>query len=187
MVIFCKVNSCCFPNEHVTFFHQCYTCKLFGHGQTECRNNFDAIEKLAVYYLERIPNPLRCAHPDCKYNEFHTTKGHCCAFCGSYDMTHTKRCPANGTKFIDEHVNKEFLTVPFENMNLPNGTCKYFLVSGGCTLFARNNNDNIEYFFLDGDAEGQYGYDTSDIPSVNAFKLGYMHIDNLIPESFYSS
>ena len=35
---YCKVNKCRYSGAHTTSYHQCGTCKSFGHGMIECGN-----------------------------------------------------------------------------------------------------------------------------------------------------
>ena len=185
MTTLCKVNGCKFSNDHVTCFHQCGNCHLLGHGQIECSAEYILVTKLSAYDLERVPIPMQCTRVGCEYHEYHTTKGHCCAFCGTRNDKHMNHCPTTtGTHFIEKYISDEgaddyndFLDNLMKDNNvkdLQNGTYAAFGAGMGCTLYVRNNNGVIEYFFMHSDSWGQYGKDTSEVPCVNAFKLGYL-------------
>jgi hypothetical protein len=179
--MYCKVQGCRFSNTHVTSFHQCGRCKMFGHGIMEC-NDYTKIEALDKYINDKIADTHKCTKLICTKNDTHTTTGHCCRYCGSRNenVYHMKQCPNNPKN------NRTIITDPLsiaydprpagEKINLCSGTYSYFNAGMGCVWYVRNNNNVLEYFFLHSDSYGQYGDDSSDIPLLNGFVDGYKNV-----------
>ena len=171
----CKVNNCRHKYTHVTSMHQCGSCKLFGHGQMEC-NNHNLMNELKKYHKERMEIHSYCNIPGCDAPDTHTTRGHCCIYCGLRDK-HMKRCPK---------ITGEYLTDPLsigfdpqgvgKSQELALNTFTYFYGGMGCQWYIRNNSGNLEYFFLHSDEVGQYGADYSSIPCLAAFMHGYTEV-----------
>ena len=174
----CKVRGCRFSTTHVTSFHQCGTCRMFGHGQVEC-NDREAIKQLQNHSHDVLTENL-CQVENCTHKNKHTTSGHCCPYCGKRDNAHMKQCPSKPGNSTD--VTTDPTSIAFDpqdyayELNLPVNTYTYFDAGMGCTWIVRNNRGKLEYFFLHSDSCGQYGEDTSDIPKVNAFTDGYRYI-----------
>ena len=174
---FCKVSGCRYSTTHVTFFHQCNKCKMLGHGQKEC-GNYEEIMKLNEYQYDRLPNLSQCSYQDCSYKEFHTSGGHCCPYCGSRNNKHMKKCIKTYDQ-LNQLLTVEYLFEDYKPdlTGLTNNMYSVFSCGMGCSIYARNTNNIIEYYFMHCDNWGQYGEDTSDIPILNAFKLGYIYVD----------
>ncbi len=170
-MVFCRVKGCNYPNTHVTSAHKCGNCQCYGHGKVECYNP-ESIKILGNYYMEKIPKNKKCKISGCKYKDRHTTEGHVCQYCDKLGIkNHTKNCPKNGTKILDDP--NMFGFNPQEQAEksdiLPGYYVEYY-AGMGCYWFVRNNKGILEYFFMHSDSWGQYGDDTSDIPRLKAFK-----------------
>lgn len=93
MIRFCKVKNCRYPQSHVTFAHQCGSCKLNGHGIVEC-GNYNDINSLKYYYHEVLPYEDYCLFGGCPESNKHTTESHTCLKC--YGRLHSlSTCPTN--------------------------------------------------------------------------------------------
>lgn len=169
----CKVYGCRYVHAHVTNGHKCGKCNSFGHGQMEC-NNENKIKGLQKYILDVLPTSQFCQVRNCSHPHLHTTAGHCCRYCGK-DELHMKQCPIIKPFYLfdDPKTVGLDITEDVKKINIKIGN--YIILYGGmgCTWYVRNNNRNIEYFFLHSDSQGQYGEDSSDIPRVNAFVYNY--------------
>lgn len=95
---YCYCEGCRYPTTHITSYHKCGTCGLFGHGQYECsqNNNNSPNKRNALYYSYRInaeplPQHLHCAVNDCKSKNTHSTSAHQPFF--SQDLYGTLRGP----------------------------------------------------------------------------------------------
>ena len=171
----CKVNNCRHKYMHVTCMHQCGSCKLFGHGQMECGNN-DLMNQLNKYHNERMQFHSFCNVPNCDAPDTHTTRGHCCIYCGLRD-THMKRCPKITGEYLTDPISVGFDPRGVaESQELAPGTFVYFYGGMGCQWYIRNNSGNLEYFFLHADEVGQYGPDYSSIPCLAAFMYKYKEV-----------
>lgn len=162
--MFCSAPKCRFPHTHVLAAHRCSLCTLNGHSQPQCGKN----HKMNTDQMStRIPVHLQCTVSGCHFPTFHTTEGHCCILCGRRNGTHLKLCPITIPHFdTDMHIKPK--TMP---------SFGHYIVDYagmGCQIYCRNNHGTYEYFFLHSDSQGQYGEDTSELPFVNAFVLGYM-------------
>ncbi len=178
---FCNVSGCRFPHTHVTSFHQCGKCKCFGHGQRECQI-FELRHELTKYENDIIPQHLQCKVPNCQVKIKHTTKGHCCHYCGKRE-THIKQCP-NNPNFSSELFTKPGtvgVVNPLDNYfakNINNGYYTDVYDGMGCGWFVRNNNGKLETLFMHSDSWGQYGEDSSELPIYIAFTFGYKRVEN---------
>lgn len=172
----CKIKGCRYNYDHVTCMHQCGSCKLFGHGQTEC-GKLKLMNSLKQYFNERVSVKNKCTIKNCDAPDTHTVRGHCCIYCGLRNDTHLKRCP----KIIGEYLTDP-ASIGFdprgvgEAQELSPNTFTYFYGGMGCQWYIRNNNNTIEYFFLHSDEVGQYGPDYSSIPCLAAFMHGYTEV-----------
>jgi len=94
MIKYCKVNKCRFPISHVTSYHQCGTCKIRGHGVTEC-NNVNKIKYLKnLYFNDELPVLEHCLFGGCQNPSTHTTDSHTCGIC--QERLHSvSTCPTN--------------------------------------------------------------------------------------------
>lgn len=162
---FCSAPYCRFSHTHVLAAHRCSLCKLNGHSQPQCGKYYrtDA-SQMSV----RIPVHCRCTVQGCHFPTYHTSEGHCCVLCGQRDGTHLKLCPI---------IVPQFDKSSFIKSDSKPSSGHYMSEYGGqgCQNYCRNNHGTYEYFFLHGDSYGQYGEDTSELPLVNAFTLGYIN------------
>ena len=172
----CKAKNCRFSLEHLTEMHQCGRCKMFGHGLNECQEQ-KIIDNLKIYYGESFDIISQCKINLCKNPHTHTTKGHCCLYCGTRTNYHMKKCPSLGisdTSFLTDPLSVGFDPTEIgKSQELQNHTYTHFYGGMGSAWYIRNNNGNLEYFFLHSDEFGQYGPDTSSIPCLVAFQYGY--------------
>jgi hypothetical protein len=79
----CGCKYCRFPDTHITKYHQCGTCKKFGHGMVECpKNNNGNIEMvtnlrhISSSKEEEISTKNICNKENCKYKNTHTEEAH---------------------------------------------------------------------------------------------------------------
>ncbi len=169
----CKVYGCRYANAHVTNGHKCGKCNCFGHGQVECghENKYKALQQ---YFSDVIPSSQFCQVRNCSHPHLHKTSGHCCRYCGKHDR-HMKECPINKPSYLFDDPKEVGLDITDEIKNTNIKVGHYIMRYGGmgCFWYVRNNNRNIEYFFLHSDSMGQYGEDTSHIPRLNAFLYNY--------------
>ena len=88
---FCKVSACRYTFSHVTKGHKCGKCKLYGHGQIECVNDF-LLKLLEDKSKDDIlPYNKHCSIIGCKYKYLHSTSSHHCKYC---DQNHSSlKCP----------------------------------------------------------------------------------------------
>jgi len=170
---YCSVPYCRYPNTHVIASHLCGECGMIGHGKSQCRNN-SKIDPMQM--LERIPIEAQCTVPNCQFPSFHTSSNHCCIFCRVTDNSHWRKCPIKTPlESFDQSTHDEPEILP------PIGHYVVKLSGQGSVVFCRNNFcGKYEYFFLHGDHYGQYGDDTSDIPIVNSFVLGYIRMNTFL-------
>ena len=108
----CNVHGCRFSDTHLTFYHQCGNCKIYGHGRYECL--YDAA-KLALYNNFMAPSQTispssHCLIETCQFPWSHQQIAHHCSLCGGngHDKTTSceyiihKKCPiCNGYSNID--------------------------------------------------------------------------------------
>lgn len=88
---FCKVTNCRFSHSHTTKSHLCGKCKIYGHGEVECRNTY-AINNLKKYWTDKLPDNLKCTFTNCRFSEYHTSDAHHCPLC--FGRAHTvDTCP----------------------------------------------------------------------------------------------
>lgn len=78
---FCLVIGCRFANSHLTKSHQCGTCKKFGHGKVECRNQTKINNLIRMSRGIRFPENLRCQSPGCPQAYSHCSNAHICSRC----------------------------------------------------------------------------------------------------------
>jgi hypothetical protein len=174
--MFCKVNGCRHNFSHVTCMHQCGSCKLFGHGQTECGKKH-LMDSLKQYWDECIELSDCCKTPNCDEPNTHNTSGHCCIYCGTRNQKHLKRCPKITGEYLTDPTSVGFDPQGVgQTQELCNKTFTYFYGGMGCQWYIRNNNNTLEYFFLHSDEVGQYGEDYSSIPCLVAFMHGYKEV-----------
>jgi hypothetical protein len=153
---------------------------MFGHGQNECSNE-NQKKELESHMNDKINYNKRCKILDCTRKDTHSTEGHCCRYCGKRDE-HMKQCPNNpnnSTSILTDPTS--IANDPREHakkLNIPNGYYTLFYAGMGCSWYVRNNNGNLEYYFMHSDSWGQYGDDTSDIPILNAFLENYKSFIN---------
>lgn len=88
---YCKISKCRYPVTHVTSFHQCGTCKQFGHGMIECNDSFK-IDYLRQYYNDQLPESDHCLFGGCDNLETHTSESHICSNC-NYRLHSIYTCP----------------------------------------------------------------------------------------------
>jgi hypothetical protein len=172
-MILCKVYGCRYANTHVTNGHKCGKCNQFGHGQIEC-NNEQKCKALDIYIYDKMPNSDYCQILNCSHPHLHKTDAHCCRYCGKHNR-HMKHCPI--VKPIYSYDDPKFvaldITDQIKNTHIEVGHYIITDAGMGCTWYVRNNNNQIEYFLLHSDSQGQYGEDTSDIPKLNAFLYNF--------------
>jgi hypothetical protein len=90
---YCKVNNCRYPEAHTTVYHQCGTCKSFGHGMIECGNP-NKIKYLKEFNHDVLPIEKHCLFGGCINPPTHITESHTCEQC--YERSHSKStCPTN--------------------------------------------------------------------------------------------
>jgi hypothetical protein len=137
------------------------------------------MDSLDVYKSERIEDIANhCTVPACDEPDTHTTRGHCCMYCGMQKNQHLKRCPKVGEEYITDPTSVGFDPRGVgEAQELSSGTFTFFYGGMGCQWYIRNTNGNNEYFFLHSDEMGQYGPDTSSIPCLVAFTHKYKRVD----------
>jgi len=83
MAKFCFVEGCRYNHTHTTSGHLCGTCKNYGHGKIECKNN-NKISNLNIKYGGIIlPKELRCSYEGCSTFWNHTNSGHKCQICNN--------------------------------------------------------------------------------------------------------
>ncbi len=169
----CKIYGCRYANTHVTNGHKCGKCNCFGHGQVECgdENKYKSLQK---YFSDVLPNLEFCQVRNCSHPHLHKTSGHSCRFCGKH-QGHMKQCPIINPSYLFDDPKQVGLDITDEIKNININIGHYVMRYGGMGSFwyVRNNNGNIEYFFLHSDSMGQYGEDTSHIPRLNAFLYNY--------------
>jgi hypothetical protein len=167
----CRVFNCRFAECHLTSFHQCGTCGLFGHGKTECKNDKKK-QELASHYSDTYSHSEQCKVLGCKYPKNHKTIGHCCLYCGKRTSCNSQ-CPTNtfvnnpNYTSLDESLlfNSRIQKMPKKRY------CVIFGDLGSIWYVKKNKSNEIKYFLLHQDRQGQYSF--SDIPMLNKFLLGY--------------
>lgn len=97
---YCQVSKCRFPIYHVTSYHQCGTCKQYGHGMIECHNT-TKINYLNQFQYDQLPETEHCLFGICHNPSTHTTESHTCTKC-SERFHSSSTCPTN-PKLIKEH------------------------------------------------------------------------------------
>jgi hypothetical protein len=189
--MYCKCKKCKYPNDHLTKYHHCGTCKQFGHGQIECPTNNGTDYSLpGEYIFENINDPRsispqrQCTMTTCKHRMTHTTLSHSDMFDKQYESSKTKtelvwlntklhescRGIANVNSFITDyyfHIVRDFVKY---------GTNGKIYVSSyggmGNTIFAKRDhiNDLIKVKMI---------YHEDDT-NINNFINGYRDIDTVI-------
>jgi len=175
---YCKVKNCRYPDTHVTIGHMCGKCQNFGHGQVECGKQV-LIDDLYNNYSERLPDNMQCKVEGCNSPNLHTTNTHSCKYCQCFGNRHLKRCPTTGISVVDSPTSGPFdpRKITDKQLQLTNGLYMEFDAGMGCSWFARNNNNTIEFFFMHSDMWGQYGRECTDLPRLIAFREGYSKVD----------
>uniref|UniRef100_A0A6C0EM05 Zinc finger C3HC4 RING-type domain-containing protein n=1 Tax=viral metagenome TaxID=1070528 RepID=A0A6C0EM05_9ZZZZ len=89
----CKVLGCRYADTHVTKGHRCGHCYRYGHGRAECKDMRMKMN-LRQYYSDVLPSERCCTINYCAYKSFHTTEGHFCHQCNTFN----KNCSCNMIK-----------------------------------------------------------------------------------------
>jgi hypothetical protein len=159
--MFCEIDGCGYKMYHTTDKHECGKCHNMGHGQNKCP-------------LMKKP----CDINGCRYKSLHETKYHVCGNCNQHG--HGRIECKNKQLLVVPHghkiTNTESVYVPsivselapmFVSLKL---NC--YTASGagmGCMIYARNNNNIIEYLFLH-DTDEQNAHKS---PHIRGFLNGY--------------
>jgi len=113
----CQIDSCTFPYTHTSRNHLCGKCNRYGHGRKECGNLFK-INKLRIYYNDKLSQEIQCTFNGCINKEYHTTEAHTCDGCNK--RLHSKetcpnmkkiyeiKCPICNTINIFDKIQKAF-------------------------------------------------------------------------------
>jgi hypothetical protein len=103
MTTYCKVYLCRFNNTHTTKNHLCGSCKTYGHGNIECKNE-KSINYLKKYLNDTMSYDNRCEFAGCNNRLYHTTEGHHCDNC--FERLHSiETCPLLVKNDIVNNVN----------------------------------------------------------------------------------
>jgi hypothetical protein len=170
---YCKINNCRFSYSHVSKGHKCGKCNNYGHGLTECNNDF-AKQNLNKYFLDVIPSNYECTRPKCLYKKLHTTDGHFCELCNAkhssyncllnHDFITRKelelnsisqskiKCPKcrtyneiNESNYTSDEQSLECIVCTDKNKKmLFLPQCKHICVCIDCSHLMRENIDNVQ-------------------------------------------
>ena len=123
----CKVFKCKFSESHVTYGHQCGSCKKFGHGQYECRhiNKINALK----YHNDMLPQYLECKRPYCQHKNKHLTNCHKCNICFGFHSEYNCKL---SIEFAERKKIELSIINPKLTVECP--TCKQ-----KCTIFINQN------------------------------------------------
>ena len=160
----CKVALCRFPDTHITTYHRCGNCKMYGHGRVECCEepltdpldaffistkphhipNYDKINELHNLPIEPLPRENHCTIDYCSIRHTHSSSAHQSNF--------DEYADDNGPDIYGirlERVEGE-KKVKLAVLNYP-GTYAQIYWGMGNFINARNNNGNIEVNISDSD------------------------------------
>ena len=104
MIKSCKVYKCRYPITHTTVYHQCGTCKGYGHGMGEC-GNINRINNLKQYYNDILPESQHCLFGGCINPSTHTTDSHTCEQC--HERLHSKSTCSSNNKQVNIKIHQE--------------------------------------------------------------------------------
>jgi hypothetical protein len=85
MIQTCFCKGCRYNDSHITAYHRCGICELYGHGQLECPKNnsqgYDNSKVNDLYILTQtkpktLPISKWCTVEDCKIKSTHNTASH---------------------------------------------------------------------------------------------------------------
>ena len=138
----CQVERCRFNMHHRTEYHMCKTCHKCGHGFMECKNS-EKINKLAeIINKENLDNIIIIPYG------------------------HTNR---NISFINNSNIEKKVRQVKLDLKNKI-GQYTMYKMDLGYALFARNNDNIIEYIFLSNEEE----QDPKKSSTLNIFLSGYV-------------
>ncbi len=96
----CKVRGCRFNQTHLTFYHKCGNCNLYGHGRYECLHD-DEKQRLYQQFMspdQQIPFESHCQIETCQFPWSHQQIAHHCSLCGKNGHETTPRGGKINTK-----------------------------------------------------------------------------------------
>lgn len=186
---YCRARGCRFKDKHTTLGHKCgiHGClNPYGHGQGEhfCQkvdscgiptNQWNDVLKNEKN--KRLPDQLQCQLQGCKYKWSHSNGSHQCKKCLRYGAHTTSNCLINSfdASLIEWSLPEEYLTRFF---GLNNDGFIEFNVGMGCILYIKKQENEMSTMFLHSDSWGQYGEQTSDLPTRIYFINALNNITN---------
>ena len=184
---YCRAQGCRFKKLHTTLGHKCGLegCQNpFGHGQMEhfCQKvddfGYHGHEWTNVLFRCRdykMPNNLQCTLRGCKFRWSHNKASHQCKKCLRYGEHTTSNCPIGDFHYavlrwdLPEREICDFFN------QYGDGYIEFY-VGMGCTLYIKRHESEIKTMFLHSDAHGQYGPETSDLPTRDFFIRGLYNL-----------
>ena len=179
---YCKVNGCRYADTHVSSFHKCGKCNVYGHGQSECENLF-LIEKLKIKsYGIYLPREKFCSSPTCVSPSSHTSDAHYCSQCGErhLESTCSNSCNVATNSEERQHTINEATKI---FGNIPGKIFGTIYAGMGCQWFVKRDGlyGPIQLFFMHTDAWGQYGTHCDDRQKLVSFLDNYKFYENNEP------
>jgi len=186
---FCRVAGCRHRNTHTTHHHRCGNCGEFGHGQMECRNN-RLVENLHMAPREELPRNMWCNMMGCQSRRYHTTAAHHCPNCGenhSILNCNIQTLEENFNRYgrsNDIEPYRQYINVILARSHTNGNTDGVYIetyAGMGCILYIKAKmNSPIQSFFFHADNWGQYGENTSHVPSRDRFLDGALPLPDLL-------
>lgn len=90
----CKVRGCRFNQTHLTFYHKCGNCNIYGHGRYECCYDDDKQHLYQQFMTpdQVIPYESHCQIETCQFPWSHQQIAHHCSLCGKNGHDKTSAC-----------------------------------------------------------------------------------------------
>lgn len=180
----CTVDECDDQRfKHTLVSHKCYHCKQYGHGFAKCPT-LGRIVKCPDCDVENVislPGIYIAYAPICKICEKNSVSIRM-PICGHVNMC--TDCLINNSDYSDTDegilsntTSERWGDLITKIMGHTDGKIYVARYAGmGCFVFGRRRSvlDQIKYFFLHSDSQGQYGKNHG--PYVDAFLFGYTEI-----------
>lgn len=174
----CRVRGCRFSSTHTTRGHICGTCGGMGHGVMECGTSI-RMDNLKKYFGEKLPSHKYCSgeHADPYDRFFHSNECHICMRCGERHLEtncNIQTVPELGDRFREYHENLDYAEMINRAQTQNRDQIYKVYVGMGCLLYFKVKINAITpydtlVFFMHSDSWGQYGEETSDVPSLERF------------------
>ena len=180
---YCNCKGCNYPDQHITFYHQCGTCNGFGHGQIECSNP-ELLLNIKRDDFRSITPTRQCTIIGCKKKQSHTNMSHSDSYQKQYESTlslqdlewmKNKLHPSCHNIINKDSFITDYYYESIKMLDKNNNTSKVFVsIYGGMghEIIAKRDNINGPIYVT------MFEYNSSFNTNKNQFTNGYIDISN---------